>query len=113
MSDSNSDASRGSSAWPCLQTGKHGVVLALSVVPGASRTELVGLHGETLRVRLAAQPVDGKANEALLAWLAQSLGVPRRQVSLLRGETSRRKHAALDVEVERVRAWLERSLGAG
>ena len=112
MSDSGSEGSHGTTVWPCLQAGKHGVVLALSVVPGASRTELVGLHGDTLRVRLAAPPVDGKANEALLAWLAQSLGVPRRQVSLLRGATSRRKHAALDVEVERVRAWLERTLGA-
>ena len=98
--------------WPCLQVARNGVVLALSVVPGASRTELAGLHGDALRVRLSAPPVDGKANEALLAWLAEVLDVPRRRLSLLRGVSSRRKQVLVDVEPACVLAWLDGALGS-
>ncbi len=98
--------------WPCVRAGPAGVVLSVSVVPGASRTELVGLHGDALRVRLAAPPVDGKANEALLGWLADSLGLPRRQVALLRGASSRRKQALVETDAGRVHAWLDAALGA-
>lgn len=98
--------------WPCVRAGRTGVVLSISVVPGASRTELVGLHGEALRVRLAAPPVDGKANDALLGWLAEALGLPRRQVTLLRGASSRQKQAWVDADAGRVNAWLDAALGA-
>lgn len=67
------------------------VTLTLHVQPGAKRSELAGLHGEALKVRLAAPPVDGKANAALLAFLAEYLGVAKSAVSLLSGETSRHK----------------------
>jgi len=80
----------------------------VSVVPGAARTEPVGLHGDALRVRLAARPIDGKANEVLLSWLASELGCPRRDVTLLRGPTSRRKHVALAMPMEQVIEWLAR-----
>ena len=93
-------------SWPCLRVAKDGVVLDVSVVPGASRTEAAGLHGEALRVRLAAPPVDGKANEALVAWLAQELGCARRDVALLRGHAARRKQVALAVPLVRVEQWL-------
>jgi uncharacterized protein (TIGR00251 family) len=82
------------------------VVLDLSVVPGAKRTEVVGLHDGALRVRLAAPPVDGKANEALLAWLADELGCPRREICMVRGMSSRRKQVVTTVPTERVEAWL-------
>jgi uncharacterized protein (TIGR00251 family) len=95
-------------SWPCLRAAKDGVVLDVSVVPGAARTEPMGLHGDTLRVRLAAPPVDGKANEALMAWLAQELGCPRRHVVLLRGHAARRKQVALDVPLAQVEQWLAR-----
>ncbi len=81
-------------------------MLHLAVVPGAKRTGADGLHDGCLRVRLAAPPVDGKANEALLAWLAGELGLAKRQLRLLRGETSRRKQVALDAEAEAVRRWV-------
>ena len=93
-------------SWPCVRAVEHGVVLDVSVVPGASRTEPVGLHDDALRVRLAAPPVDGKANHALLDWLAKELGCPRRHVVLLRGATSRRKQVAIDVPLAQVLAWL-------
>jgi uncharacterized protein (TIGR00251 family) len=77
------------------------LVLALHVQPGASRTEVAGLHGDALRIRLAAPPVDGKANAELLRFLANAFAVPRRQVSLLRGETSRQKVVRVEAPMQR------------
>jgi len=67
------------------------IVLTLHVQPGAARTEVIGVHGDALKVRLAAPPVDGKANAELLRFLADAFGVPCRNVTLVRGDTSRRK----------------------
>jgi uncharacterized protein (TIGR00251 family) len=77
------------------------LVLALHVQPGASHTEVAGLHGDALRIRLAAPPVDGKANAELLRFLADAFAVPRRQVSLLRGETSRQKVVRVEAPMQR------------
>ncbi len=71
--------------------GELAIVLALHVQPGAKRTEVAGTHGDALKVRLAAPPVDGKANAELLRFLAEAFGVPLRHVTLVRGETSRQK----------------------
>ena len=71
--------------------GQPTLQLTLHVQPGASRTEVAGTHGAALKVRLAAPPVDGKANAELLRFLAGVFGVPRRNVTLLRGELSRAK----------------------
>ena len=68
-----------------------GVTLRLHIQPGAKKTEIVGMHGEALKIRLAAPPVDGKANACLLAFLAARLGVARSAVSLLSGDASRAK----------------------
>ncbi len=65
--------------------------LTLHIQPGAKKTEIAGEHGDALKIRLAAPPVDGKANAALLSYLAQAFGVPQRQVILKQGDTSRRK----------------------
>lgn len=59
--------------------------------PGAKRTEIVGLYGTAIKIRLAAHAVEGQANEALVAFLSESFGVPRRNVTLIRGETGRAK----------------------
>jgi hypothetical protein len=67
------------------------LVLALHVQPGAKRTEVVGMHGDALKVRLAAPPVDGKANAELIRFLAGAFGVAQRDVTLVRGEASRAK----------------------
>ncbi len=67
------------------------IVLVLHVQPGAKRTEVSGLHGEALKIRLAAPPIEGKANESLLRFIADSFGVPLRGVELLRGGQSRHK----------------------
>lgn len=68
-----------------------GVRLVLHVRPGAATTGLSGRHGDALAVRLAAPPVDGKANEALVEYIAAVLGVPRRAVTIISGASARRK----------------------
>ncbi|NUP87213.1 MAG: DUF167 domain-containing protein [Burkholderiaceae bacterium] len=67
--------------------------------------------GRVARVRLAAPPVDGRANDALQAWLADELGCARRDVQLRRGLASRRKQFELALPAERVSQWLQRCVG--
>src|SRR5262249_40380126 len=67
------------------------LVLTVHVQPGASRTEVAGAHGDALKVRLAAPQVEGRANAALVRYLAGEFGVAARDVTIERGETSRRK----------------------
>lgn len=93
--------------WPCLAARGDGAVLSLAVVPNARRTGADGLHDGALRVRLNAPPVDGKANEVLVAWLADALGLPRRAVRLARGATGRRKQVEIDLDAAAVAGWLE------
>ncbi len=101
------------SPWPCLAARGEHSLLALAVVPQAKRTGADGLHDGALRVRLAAPPVDGKANAVLLAWLAAELGLPRRKLRLVRGLASRRKQVALDGASENdVARWLTRVLAS-
>lgn len=71
------------------------VVLTLHIQPGAKKTEIVGLHGAALKIRLAAPPVDGKANAALIAFIAAKVGAGRTAVELLSGETSRAKRVRI------------------
>jgi len=63
----------------------------LHIQPGAKKTALAGLHGAALKIRLAAPPVEGKANDCLIEFLADYLGVARAQVALVSGATSRQK----------------------
>jgi len=74
-----------------LTVGPGAVRLAVRVQPRAARSRVVGRRGAALKVQVAAPPVDGAANAALVALLAEWLGVPRRTVRLLRGETGRDK----------------------
>ena len=99
--------------WPCLVADGAGCRLDVSVSPNAKRTAADGLHDGALRVRLAAPPVDGKANARLLAWLADELGCARRDIALLRGETSRRKQLQIDLPEAQVAAWLARVVLTG
>jgi len=78
-----------------LKCNSSGISLTLHIQPGAKKTEVVGEHGEALKIRLAAPPVDGKANTALLTWLAQRFSVAKRDVTLLSGEKSRHKIVAI------------------
>ena len=67
------------------------LVLDLHVQPGARRDEIVGIHGDRLKLKIAAPPVDGRANRHLLEFIADLFGVSKARVTLLRGETGRAK----------------------
>jgi uncharacterized protein len=84
------------------------IVLSLHVQPGAKRTGIDGTYGEALKVRLAAPPVDGKANAELRRYLADAFGVPVAAVTLVRGETSRQKTVRIASPTRRPdRAWAQ------
>ena len=88
----------------CLTRLKAGLWrLEVLVQPGARKSEPIGLHDGRARIRLAAPPVEGKANKALVAFVAKRLGLRSRQVTLERGRTSRRK--SLLIESETVPDW--------
>jgi uncharacterized protein (TIGR00251 family) len=72
-----------------------GIILTVRVVPRASRTEVQGVHGDALKIRLQAPPVEGKANRALVDFLADALGVSRSSVEILTGDTSRNKRVLI------------------
>ncbi|MBI3773009.1 MAG: YggU family protein [Gammaproteobacteria bacterium] len=72
------------------------LILELRVQPRASRDEISGLHGERLKVRITAPPVDGAANSHLLAFLAKVFGVAKSQVTLLAGESGREKRVRIE-----------------
>jgi uncharacterized protein (TIGR00251 family) len=71
------------------------VVLTLHVQPRATRTEVVGRHGDAIKVRVHAPPVDGAANQELLRFLAERLDLPRSALRLVAGESGRRKRVAV------------------
>ena len=76
-------------AW--LSQTKNGFRLAVQVSPNAKKSEIISDDGEVLRIRLQAQPVDGKANEALIAFLSKKLRVPKRQIAITHGTSDKKK----------------------
>ena len=83
------------------------VRLTVRVQPRASRSEIAGVHGDALKVRLAAPPVAGEANRELVRFLARQAGIPRSRVHVVSGETSRQKVVEFeDARVDAVRAAL-------
>jgi uncharacterized protein len=71
-------------------------ILIVRVVPRASRSEIVGFHDGALKVRLTSPPVDGAANDELVKLLAKKFGVPRGDVSIVAGETSKNKRIKIN-----------------
>jgi uncharacterized protein len=65
--------------------------LRLRIVPNAKRSEVVGPHGDALKLKIAAPALEGRANEELVKFLSEKLGVPRRSITLVSGEKSRDK----------------------
>ncbi len=93
------------------ERGSQPVQLWLRAQPGASKSRLVGLHGERIKVALQAPPVDGKANDELLRLIADLMDVPRTKVQLAAGQTSRDKRVDVSLPRPQVLAGLERFLG--
>lgn len=106
-------ASAVSTAWPCVrEAGVSTCVLTVAVQPNARQTEATGLHEGALRIRLAAQPIEGQANTALTAWLARELGLAKRDVRVRRGAAARHKQVEVDAPLSVMQEWLQRMLGA-
>ena len=93
-----------------IEESSSGVRFRVRAQPRASRTEIAGAHGDALRIRLAAPPVDGEANDELLRFLARKLGVARGAVSIVAGEAGRDK--LIEVSGARV-ADVREALGGG
>jgi uncharacterized protein (TIGR00251 family) len=74
----------------------RGTLVTVKVVPGASRSRVVGPHGGAVKAQVAAPPERGRANDALCDLFATTLGVPRRAVSVVRGRTSPTKTLRVD-----------------
>ena len=76
---------------PLIRSNGSGVFLSCHVQPGAKRTAISGVYGTSLKIALAAPPVDGKANKELCVFLAKKLGLAKSAVTLVSGQTSRDK----------------------
>ena len=79
--------------------------LELHVQPGAKRTEVTGMHGERIKIRLAAPPTEGRANAALIEFLAEAFGVARRDVTILSGMKSRDKRVLIEGDAKGELPW--------
>jgi uncharacterized protein (TIGR00251 family) len=91
---------------------KGDVLLRLHVQPGAGRSAVVGRHGDALKVRVAAPPRDGRANDACVALIAETLGAKKADVELVSGQASRTKRVRVrGVEAQDVERLLEGALG--
>ena len=91
-----------------VEDSSQGAILNIRLQPKARREEIVGLHGESLKVAVRAPPVDGAANNALIRLLSKRLGVARRSIMIISGHTGRSKRVCLHgVEADALRRTLE------
>ncbi|NGZ96296.1 MAG: YggU family protein [Nitrospira sp. WS110] len=79
-----------------VRDGKDGVILTVHVQPNASKTECVGVHGDALKIRLAARPVEGAANDELIRFVAECCAIPRARVHIQAGAEARRKRLRVE-----------------
>ena len=100
--------SKSSAAAQVVRTTPEGAVISVHVQPKASRTQCAGLHGDAVKIRVAAPPADGAANEELCRFLARTCGLPVSGVEILSGTSSRQKRILLrGRSAEQVRAQLQ------
>lgn len=96
-----------SKAWCCAAA--QGIRLTVLIAPNAKKNEVVGVLDDALKIRVQAQPIEGKANEALMRYLADLLHVPKSALSVMHGHTGKRKIieiAAPGLTVENARRML-------
>jgi uncharacterized protein (TIGR00251 family) len=89
------------------------IVLQLHIQPGARRSQIVGVHGQRLKIALQAPPVDGKANDALIRFLSDTLDIGRSRITLISGDTSREKNVAIQLNLLDATDVVERLLPSG
>jgi uncharacterized protein (TIGR00251 family) len=100
--------------WCCAATA--GIRLTVQITPNAKKTEVIGVLEDVLKIRLQAQPIEGKANEALIRYLADTLNVPKSAVHITHGLTNKRKVieiTASRLTVDAVRQALTSCAGGG
>jgi uncharacterized protein len=89
-----------------FQEAQNAVILHVKLIPRAKQNEIVGIEGDALKIRLNAPPVQGRANEALVQFLADILDIPRANVEIVHGAASRHKvlrlHGVSAQELERL-----------
>ncbi|HYC43712.1 MAG TPA: DUF167 domain-containing protein [Noviherbaspirillum sp.] len=93
--------------WCSVASGV--IRISVQITPNAKKSEVIGVLDDVLKIRLQAQPIEGKANEALVRFLADKLSVPKSAVAIAHGHTNKRKVIevnASDLALERVRASL-------
>jgi uncharacterized protein len=94
--------------WARFDSAADVLTLHVHVQPGARHTEPAGIHGDRLKIRLAAPPVEGKANAALRVFIADAFAVPRRNVELVAGATNRKKTLrVISPRLRPDRAWAQ------
>jgi uncharacterized protein len=92
---------------PWFERTPDGWLLSIHAQPGAKQTAIAGLHGNSLKLRVQAAPIEGRANEAIIAFLAERLGVPKRLIGIVGGEHSRLKRVEVLAPEARVQTLLE------
>lgn len=78
-----------------MHVSPRGVIVTVHAVPRATRTAVQGLHGDAVKIRLQAPPVEGKANKALIRFLSLTLDIPARQIAILSGLAGRHKRVLI------------------
>lgn len=97
------------SAW--IKPADAGAEMNVHIQPGASNSEIAGMHGDAIKIRIKARPVEGAANAALIDFIATNLGVTRKAVKILRGEKSRQKTVWVAVQADEVERRLMGKMG--
>jgi uncharacterized protein len=90
------------STWLNYNAAAGRITVTLHVQPGARKSEIAGLHGDALKIRIAAPAVDNKANSALIQVLGEMLGVPKSAIAIRHGGTGRRKVLEISGDFELV-----------
>lgn len=83
-----------------IKNHPKGGVLLLHIQPGASKTELTGLHGDRIKVKIKAPPRDGEANAAVIEYFSEILKVAKAKIFLVRGESSRQKDLLVELPID-------------
>ena len=96
----------GKNSWYRYDAKENILVLSVYVQPGASKSEIVGLHGDALKIRVAAPAVDGQASKSLIRFLAGALAIPQKSIRLTRGQQSRNKLIAISAPLVNLESLL-------
>jgi uncharacterized protein (TIGR00251 family) len=76
------------------------MIIKVHIQPNAKKNEIVGHHGDAIKIKLKAPPVNGKANETLMDFLSEAFNISKRELSIISGQTSRQKLVKIDAEVD-------------